>query len=118
MTWRIQAELLLWLLSLIGAACAVVLVPALFLGFGIALPLGWLGAPESSFHALRAGVGDVIPLRLLLAAGHGLVFWYVAHELRFVVSRPGPRAAALLGGGAYLAAALATLWTLRVFWRL
>ncbi|ORW06116.1 fumarate reductase subunit FrdD [Mycobacterium lacus] len=77
-----SAEPFLWLLFSSGGMAAALVLPVLLFLFGLAFPLGWLGAPD---HAhLLALVRN--PLTKLVLLGIGvLALFHWAHRFRFVL---------------------------------
>ena len=83
-----RVEPALWALSILGGGVASWIVPALYASVAIALPLGWLGAPDDGFLRLRGLLGSA-PAAVAIGGALGLVFWHAAHRLRVLASELG-----------------------------
>ena len=111
---RRTAEPFIWLGFSAGGMVAALAIPALLFLFGIAIPLGWLDAPDyDKIHGLLTN-----PLtRLVLLALCGLSLIHFAHRLRFAlldglqIRRYDPIIATACYGLALVGAAVAT-WLL------
>jgi fumarate reductase subunit D len=79
---RRAAEPFLWLLFSAGGVAAALAVPALLFLFGVAVPLGWIGAPDHA-HLLAVLTHPVTRLALLALCALALV--HAAHRLRHTV---------------------------------
>ena len=76
-----RLEPLFWLLFGAGGFVAALLLPGLVLGFALGGPLGWWSEYATSYHRVRALVGNPIgaPLAALIVS---LIAWHSAHHLR------------------------------------
>ncbi|MFD7322594.1 fumarate reductase subunit FrdD [Streptomyces sp. NPDC059875] len=79
---RKSPEPLMWLLFSAGGMAAALLVPVLLFVFGIAFPLGWLGAPdhEHLLSVLRHPLTKAILFALCV-----LCFFHWAHRFRYTL---------------------------------
>ncbi|WP_027499742.1 fumarate reductase subunit FrdD [Rhodococcus sp. UNC363MFTsu5.1] len=79
---RPTAEPLAWLAFSAGGMAAALLIPVLILLFGIAIPLGWIAAPEyTHLHSvLRHPITVVVLIGLCV-----LALFHAAHRLRFTL---------------------------------
>ncbi|SON63287.1 Fumarate reductase subunit D [Mycobacterium simulans] len=79
---RRSAEPFLWLLFSSGGMAAALVVPVLLFLFGLAFPLGWLGAPDHTH--LLAIVRNPLT-KLVLLGVSTLALFHGAHRFRFVL---------------------------------
>jgi fumarate reductase subunit D len=79
---RRSAEPLVWLLFSGGGVAAALVLPVLVLLFGVALPLGWVAAPEHG-HLLAVLRHPLTRLGLLAVCALALV--HAAHRLRYTL---------------------------------
>ena len=100
---RTTAEPFLWLLFSAGGVVAALALPVLLVLFGVAIPLGWVDAPDYP-HMLALLRNPLTRLGLLAVCALTLV--HAAHRLRFTVEHAlrlrrhdGIIAAACYGGG-------------------
>ncbi|AWK76455.1 fumarate reductase subunit D (plasmid) [Rhodococcus oxybenzonivorans] len=99
-----------WLLFSAGGMIAALLIPVLLVLFGIAIPLGWLAAPDHS-HLLSVLHHPVTLLVLFGLCVSALFHW--AHRFRSVLShglrleRAGGVIAVLCYGGAVVGSVVA-----------
>lgn len=82
MTNRKSPEPLLWLLFSAGGMVAALLIPVLLFLFGVAVPLGWLGAPDHAYllSVLRHPVTKLVLFGLCVLS---LFHW--AHRFRYTL---------------------------------
>ncbi|MFC9766132.1 fumarate reductase subunit FrdD [Rhodococcus jostii] len=99
-----------WLLFSAGGMTAALLIPVLLVLFGVAIPLGWLAAPDHS-HLLSVLHHPVTLLVLFGLCVLALFHW--AHRFRFVlyhglrVERAGEVIVVLCYGGAVVGSVVA-----------
>src|SRR2546421_8906793 len=79
---RITAEPFIWLLFSAGGVVAALVLPVLLVLFGVAIPLGWVHAPDHA-HLLAVLRNPLSRLGLLGVCALALV--HAAHRLRFTV---------------------------------
>jgi fumarate reductase subunit D len=79
---RRRAEPLVWLLFSGGGVAAALVLPVLVLLFGVAVPLGWVAAPEHG-HLLAVLRHPLTRLGLLAVCALALV--HAAHRLRYTL---------------------------------
>src|ERR687889_1916528 len=79
---RITPEPFVWLLFSAGGVVAALVLPVLLVLFGVAIPLGWVAAPD---HAHLLAVLRNPLTRLGFLVGCALALVHAAHRLRFTV---------------------------------
>jgi fumarate reductase subunit D len=79
-TGRHAAEPFVWLLFSAGGVVAALALPVLLFLFGLAIPLGWIAAPEQA-HLLAVLRNPLTRLGLLALSV--LCLTHAAHRLRF-----------------------------------
>jgi fumarate reductase subunit D len=79
---RITPEPFVWLLFSAGGVVAALVLPVLLVLFGVAIPLGWVAAPDHA-HMLAVLRNPLTRLGLLGVCALALV--HAAHRLRFTV---------------------------------
>jgi succinate dehydrogenase subunit D len=79
---RITPEPFVWLLFSAGGVVAALVLPVLLVLFGVAIPLGWVAAPD---HAQMLAVLRNPLTRLGLLGVCALALVHAAHRLRFTV---------------------------------
>jgi fumarate reductase subunit D len=79
---RVTPEPFVWLLFSAGGVVAALVLPVLLVLFGVAIPLGWLAAPDHA-HLLAVLRNPLTRLGLLAVCALALV--HAAHRLRFTV---------------------------------
>src|SRR5690349_6006690 len=79
---RTTPEPFVWLLFSAGGVVAALVLPVLLVLFGVAIPLGWVHAPD---HAHLLGVLHNVLGRLGLFGVCALALVHAAHRLRFTV---------------------------------
>ena len=79
---RTTAEPFVWLLFSAGGVVSALTLPVLLVLFGVAIPLGWVGAPDYA-HMLATLSNPLTRLGLLGICVLALV--HAAHRLRFTV---------------------------------
>jgi fumarate reductase subunit D len=79
---RTTPEPFLWLLFSAGGVVAALVLPVLLVLFGVAIPLGWVAAPDHA-HMLAVLRNPLTRLGLLGVCALALV--HAAHRLRFTV---------------------------------
>jgi succinate dehydrogenase subunit D len=79
---RITPEPFVWLLFSAGGVVAALVLPVLLVLFGVAIPLGWVAAPDYA-HMLAVLRNPLTRLGLLGVCA--LAFVHAAHRLRFTV---------------------------------
>ncbi|UNB55483.1 fumarate reductase subunit FrdD [Mycolicibacterium sp. YH-1] len=77
-----SAEPFLWLLFSGGGMVAALVLPVLLFLFGVAFPLGWLGAPD---HAHLLAVVRNPFTKLVLFGVCVLALFHFAHRIRFTI---------------------------------
>ncbi len=77
---RTTPEPFVWLLFSAGGVVAALVLPVLLVLFGVAIPLGWVAAPD---HAHLLAVLRNPLTRLGLIAVSALALVHAAHRLRF-----------------------------------
>ena len=100
----------MWLLFSAGGVVAALVLPVLLVLFGVAIPLGWVKAPD--YPQLLATLRNPLT-RLALLGVCALALVHAAHRLRFTVEhalrlrRQDPIIATVCYGGAIAGAAAA-----------
>jgi fumarate reductase subunit D len=79
---RTTPEPFVWLLFSAGGVVAALVLPVLLVLFGLAIPLGWVEAPDHA-HLLAVVRNPLTRLGLLAVCALALV--HAAHRLRFTV---------------------------------
>src|SRR5215212_10165761 len=79
---RTTPEPFVWLLFSAGGVVAALVLPVLLVLFGVAIPLGWVDAPDHA-HLLAVVRNPLTRLGLLAVCTLALV--HAAHRLRFTV---------------------------------
>ena len=79
---RTTPEPFVWLLFSAGGVVAALVLPVLLVLFGVAIPLGWVAAPDHA-HLLAVLRNPLSRLGLLGVCALALV--HAAHRLRFTV---------------------------------
>lgn len=82
MTTKRRAEPLLWLLFTSGGLAAAMLIPVLMVGFGLAIPAGWVPAPTQG-HLLAVARFPLTRVVLLVVFILALSHW--AHRFRYTL---------------------------------
>ncbi|MFG1781415.1 fumarate reductase subunit FrdD [Rhodococcus oryzae] len=79
---RRSPEPMFWLLFSAGGMAAALLAPALLILFGVAIPLGWISAPDHQhLHSVLRN-----PITVLVLIGLCvLALFHAAHRLRFLL---------------------------------
>lgn len=112
---RQHSEPYLWLLFSAGGVLSAMLMPAMVLLLGIAIPLGWIGAP--GYDRMLAVLGNPI-VRLVLFGLVVLSLFHWAHRFRHTlhdaVRIKGGFVAALCYGAAIVGSAMAAMLLWRV----
>ena len=75
-------EPIVWLLFSGGGMVAALVLPVLLLLFGLALPLGWITAPDHG-HLLGVLRNPLVRLGLIVVCALALVHW--AHRFRYTL---------------------------------
>jgi fumarate reductase subunit D len=107
---RITPEPFVWLLFSAGGVVAALVLPVLLVLFGVAIPLGWVEAPDHA-HLLAVLRNPLTRLGLIGVCALALV--HAAHRLRFTVEhalrlrRYDPIIATVCYGGALVGTAAA-----------
>jgi fumarate reductase subunit D len=107
---RTTPEPFVWLLFSAGGVVAALVLPVLLVLFGVAIPLGWVDAPDHA-HLLAVLRNPLTRIALLGICTLSLV--HAAHRLRFTVEhalqlrRYDPIIATVCYGGALAGAAVA-----------
>ena len=79
---RARPEPFVWLLFSAGGVVAALVLPVLLVLFGVAIPLGWIAAPDHA-HLLAVLRNPLTRLAMLAICALALV--HAAHRLRFTV---------------------------------
>ena len=79
---RTTPEPFVWLLFSAGGVVAALVLPVLLVLFGVAIPLGWVDAPD---HAHLLAVLRNPLTRLVLTGMSALALVHAAHRLRFTL---------------------------------
>jgi fumarate reductase subunit D len=79
---RTTPEPFLWLLFSAGGVVAALVLPVLLVLFGVAIPLGWVKAPDHA-HLLAVLRNPLARLGLIGVSALALV--HAAHRLRFTI---------------------------------
>src|ERR687890_27376 len=79
---RTTPEPFVWLLFSAGGVVAALVLPVLLVLFGVAIPLGWVDAPDHG-HLLAVLRNPLTRLALIGICGLALV--HAAHRLRFTL---------------------------------
>jgi len=82
MTTRATPEPYVWLLFSAGGVVAALVLPVLLVLFGVAIPLGWVPAPDHE-HLLAVLRNPLTRVAMLGVCALALV--HAAHRLRFTV---------------------------------
>jgi fumarate reductase subunit D len=107
---RATPEPFIWLLFSAGGVVAALVLPVLLVLFGVAIPLGWVAAPDHA-HLLALLRNPLTRLGLIGVCALALV--HAAHRLRFTVEhafrlrRYDPIIATACYGGALIGTAAA-----------
>lgn len=79
---RRPVEPFLWLLFSAGGVVSALLAPVLLFLFGVAFPLGWIGAPAfDDLHALARNPATIIVLLVLCV----LALFHWAHRFKYTL---------------------------------
>jgi fumarate reductase subunit D len=111
---RTTPEPFVWLLFSAGGVVAALVLPVLVVLFGVAIPLGWVAAPDHA-HLLAVLRNPLARLGLIGICALALV--HAAHRLRFTLEhafrlrRYDPLIATVCYGGALLGTAAAAYLT-------
>ncbi|MBG0563754.1 fumarate reductase subunit FrdD [Actinoplanes aureus] len=115
---RVTPEPFVWLMFSAGGVVAALILPVLLVLFGVAIPLGWVEAPD---HAHLLAVLRHPLTRLALFGVCALALVHAAHRLRFTVEhtfrlgRYDPAIATVTYGAAAAGAAAAAYLLLTAF---